>query len=56
MPVSRRDTRSTALTVLGREEGMALATTHRIAALFVQREPDGRLTETLTPAMEELAG
>jgi FAD:protein FMN transferase len=50
------DAWSTALTVLGREEGMALATTHRIAALFVQREPDGHLTETLTPAMEELAG
>lgn len=50
------DAWSTALTVLGREEGMALATAHRIAALFVQREPDGRLTETLTPAMEELAG
>jgi thiamine biosynthesis lipoprotein len=50
------DAWSTALTVLGRAQGMALATTHRIAALFVQREPDGRLTETLTPAMKELAG
>lgn len=50
------DAWSTALTVLGREQGLALATTHGIAALFVQREADGRLTETLTPAMKELAG
>ncbi len=50
------DAWSTALTVLGREQGMALAIRHGIAALFVQREPDGRLAETLTPAMEELAG
>lgn len=50
------DAWSTALTVLGREQGLALATAHGIAALFVQREPDGRLTETLTPAMKELAG
>lgn len=50
------DAWSTALTVLGREPGWALAREHGIAALFVQREPDGRLTETLTSAMEELAG
>lgn len=50
------DAWSTALTVLGREEGMALGESHGIAALFVQREPDGRLTECLTPAMKELAG
>lgn len=50
------DAWSTALTVLGREQGLALATVHGIAALFVQREPDGRLTESLTPAMKELAG
>lgn len=50
------DAWSTALTVLGRDAGMALAQVHGIAALFVQREPDGRLTETLSPAMEELAG
>ncbi len=50
------DAWSTALTVLGRELGMALAAAHGIAALFVQREADGRLTETLTPAMKELAG
>lgn len=49
------DAWSTALTVLGRDDGMALAAAHDIAALFVQREADGRLTETLTPAMKELA-
>jgi len=49
------DAWSTALTVLGREEGVALATAHNVAALFVQREAGGRLTETLTPAMKELA-
>lgn len=49
------DAWSTALTVLGRDEGMALAAAHNLAALFVQREADGRLTETLTPAMKELA-
>lgn len=48
------DAWSTALTVLGREEGMALAEAHGIAALFVQREPDGQLSETLTPAMQAL--
>lgn len=50
------DAWSTALCVLGLEQGLALASEHCIAALFVQREPDGRLTESLTPAMEELAG
>ena len=50
------DAWSTALTVLGRDEGLALAETHGIAALFVQREADGRLTETLTGAMQRLAG
>ncbi|MDR7094209.1 FAD:protein FMN transferase [Hydrogenophaga laconesensis] len=49
------DAWSTALTVLGRDEGLALATAHGIAALFVQRGADGRLAETLTPAMKELA-
>jgi FAD:protein FMN transferase len=49
------DAWSTALTVLGQEQGMALAVAHRIAALFVQREPDGSLRETLTPAMEAFA-
>ncbi|QHE86703.1 FAD:protein FMN transferase [Hydrogenophaga sp. BPS33] len=49
------DAWSTALCVLGQEEGMTLATAHGIAALFVQRERDGQLTETLTSAMQELA-
>ncbi|NIM43473.1 MAG: FAD:protein FMN transferase [Hydrogenophaga sp.] len=50
------DAWSTALTVAGREQGLALAEAHGIAALFVQREADGCLTETLTSAMERLAG
>jgi thiamine biosynthesis lipoprotein len=50
------DAWSTALTVLGRGPGLALAETHGIAALFVQREADGRLTETLTSALQRLAG
>lgn len=49
------DAWATALTVLGLAEGMALARAHRIAALFVEREADGFLTETPTPAMVELA-
>jgi len=50
------DAWSTALTVLGTAQGLALAEAHGIAALFVQREADGRLTETLTSAMQRLAG
>ncbi len=50
------DAWSTALTVAGREQGLALAEAHGIAALFLQREADGRLSETLTSAMERLAG
>jgi thiamine biosynthesis lipoprotein len=50
------DAWSTALTVAGRDAGLALAEAHGIAALFVQREADGRLTETLTRAMERFAG
>ena len=46
---------STALTVLGLQDGLALASAHGVAALLVQREADGRLTETLSPAMEALA-
>lgn len=49
------DAWSTALTVLGRDDGLALAAAHGIAALFVQREADGGLTDTLTPALKELA-
>ena len=47
---------STALTVLGLEQGLALASAQGIAALFVQRDADGRLREVLTPALQELAG
>ena len=47
---------STALTVLGLEQGLALANAQGLAALFVQRDPDGRLREVLTPALQELAG
>ncbi len=47
---------STALTVLGLEQGFALACAQGIAALFVQRDADGRLREVLTPALQELAG
>ena len=50
------DAWSTALTVLGREHGLALAESQGIAALFVQREADGCLTETLTSALSRLAG
>lgn len=50
------DAWSTALTVLGREQGLALADAHGIAALFLQREADGCLSETLSRAMERLAG
>jgi thiamine biosynthesis lipoprotein len=49
------DAWSTALTVLGLEAGVALAREHGIAALFLQRGADGRLHETLTPALEALA-
>jgi thiamine biosynthesis lipoprotein len=49
------DAWSTALTVLGCEDGMALATEHGIAALFVQREADGNLSESISPAMHALA-
>lgn len=50
------DAWSTALTVAGRDAGLALAEAHGIAALFLQREADGCLTETLTSAMQRLAG
>ena len=49
------DAWSTALTVLGRDAGQVLAVEHGIAALFVQRERDGRLSESLTPAMKAMA-
>lgn len=49
------DAWSTALTVLGPEEGQRLAEAHGIAALFVQRDARGGWHETLTPALQELA-
>lgn len=53
------DAWSTALTVLGLEQGLALAREHQIAALFVQREPAEHgegdvLREVLTPALQAL--
>jgi thiamine biosynthesis lipoprotein len=50
------DAWSTALTVAGLEQGRALAEAHGIAALFVRREADGSLSETLTSALKRLAG
>lgn len=49
------DAWSTALTVLGPQEGPALAARAGIAALFVTRDDDGRYRESLSPAMAELA-
>jgi FAD:protein FMN transferase len=46
------DAWATALTVLGPEEGMALAQRHGLAALFITRLPDGSLLESTTPAFE----
>ena len=46
---------STALTVLGLEQGFVLACAQGLAALFVQRDADGRLREVLTPALKEMA-
>lgn len=49
------DAWSTALTVLGPQQGPALAREHGIAALFLHRADDGRLQEQLTPALQALA-
>lgn len=49
------DAWSTALTVLGADAGAVLAQQHGIAALFIQRRPDGSLHELLTPALQALA-
>jgi len=48
------DAWSTALTVLGPQQGLALATRLGLAALFVERR-DAGLVETLSPAMAALA-
>ncbi len=50
----RADAWSTALTVLGVDEGLALARRHDIAALFVQRVGD-RYIERSSPALEAMA-
>jgi len=50
----RADAWSTALTVLGPEEGLALATRHGLAALFVQRRTGGGFAETATPALRDM--
>ncbi len=49
------DALSTALTVLGVEEGLAFAEQRDIAALFVTREANGRLQEHLSSALVALA-
>jgi thiamine biosynthesis lipoprotein len=46
------DAWSTALMVLGPEEGMALARRVELAALFIARMPDGTLAESATPEFE----
>lgn len=49
------DAWSTALTVLGPDEGLALATAQGLAAQLVWRGADGRFDEAWTPALRELA-
>lgn len=46
------DAWATALMVLGPDEGMALAQRRDLAALFVERRPDGSLLESASPAFE----
>ncbi len=48
------DALSTALTVLGVDEGMAFAREHGVAALFIRRDAEG-WTELLSPALQALA-
>ncbi|HVJ00691.1 MAG TPA: FAD:protein FMN transferase [Sphingomonas sp.] len=50
------DAWATALTVLGPEEGRALAEREGLAALLVTREADGRFAEHLSPALEAMLG
>ena len=47
------DAWSTALMVLGLQAGLQRASEQGLAALLVQRQPDGKFTEILTPAMQE---
>lgn len=49
------DAWSTALTVLGPEAGLALATEQGLAAQLVWRDADGRFAEAWTPALQDLA-
>lgn len=49
------DAWSTALTVLGPEAGLALATAQGLAAQLVWRRDDGRFDEAWTPALRDLA-
>lgn len=49
------DAWSTALTVLGLDEGLRLADARGLAALFLQRRPDGSLAEAMSPALAALA-
>lgn len=49
------DAWSTALTVLGPDAGLALATTQGLAAQLVWRDGDGRFQEAWTPALQDLA-
>jgi thiamine biosynthesis lipoprotein len=49
------DAWSTALTVLGPAEGLALARQYGLAALFIRRRHDGGFDECATPALRELA-
>ncbi len=48
------DALSTALTVLGRIDGMRLATQQQLAARFVVRRPEGRLEACHSPAWQAL--
>lgn len=50
------DAWATALTVLGPEEGRALAERQGLAALLVTREADGRFAEHLSPPLEAMLG
>lgn len=48
------DAWSTALTVLGERDGLQLAELHGLAARFVQRQPDGSFTETLSTPLRSM--
>ena len=50
------DAWSTALFVLGPDRGFDMATRHRLAAYFVERQGDGSFRERQTPAFAALGG